>query len=520
MKGLVTALLAEVPRGRLRLAAAVLLAFLASFSSVALMGLSAWLISFAALMPPVLYLQAPAVGVRTFAISRGVFRYLERLVGHDVALRMQSALRVRTYDALARTTLIGARRGDLLSRVMADTEAVTDVLVRVLIPFSSALLVVTVTSAGVAVISPGAGAVLLVTALLAGVVVPWWAQRASLAVDAAAVPTRGRLSDAVREVARTAPDLVAHGAEAPALERLLGLDAELREQESRGAWVRGVAGAVQVVAAGVAVVAGLAIGAPAVVSGAMHPTFLAVLALTPLALHEVLATFASAAQTWTRARSALGRVAEMLEADPVGTGDVVPDGEAAPGLRLSGVSVGWPGGPVVQEGLDLGVAPGERVALTGASGVGKTTVAATAMGLIPPRSGVVERGGRVGYLAQDAHIFATSVAENVRIGDKDASNEEISRALARAGLPLEPERLVGEDGASLSGGERRRLALARLLVADRDLWILDEPTEHLDQATAEALMADVWEASTGRAVLVITHDPSVVSACDRELRLS
>lgn len=148
MKGLLTALLAEVPRGRLRLLAAVLLAFLASFSSVALMGLSAWLISFAALMPPVLYLQAPAVGVRTFAISRGVFRYLERLVGHDVALRMQSALRVRTYDALARTTLIGARRGDLLTRVMADTEAVTDVLVRVLIPFSSALLVVTVTSVG------------------------------------------------------------------------------------------------------------------------------------------------------------------------------------------------------------------------------------------------------------------------------------------------------------------------------------------------------------------------------------
>ncbi|MDO5066040.1 MAG: thiol reductant ABC exporter subunit CydC [Propionibacteriaceae bacterium] len=520
MRGLLSTLLAEVPKGRLRLAGAVALAFLASFSSVALMGLSAWLISFAALMPPVLYLQAPAVGVRTFAISRGVFRYLERLLGHDVALRMQSALRVRTYDALARTTLIGARRGDLLTRVMADTEAVTDVLVRVLIPFSSALLVVTAASVGVAVISPGAGAVLLVTALVAGVLVPWLAQRASIDVDEAAVPSRGRLADAVREVARTAPELVAHGAEGAALERLRGLDAELHAQESRGAWVRGVAGAVQVVAAGVAVVAGLAIGAPAVVSGQMHPTFLAVLALTPLALHEVLATFAAAAQTWTRARASLRRVAEVLEAEPVGTGDVVPDGEAAAGLRLAGVAVGWPGGPVVQEGLDLTVAPGERVALTGVSGVGKTTVAATAMGLIPPLAGVVERGGRVGYLAQDAHIFATSVAENVRIGNKEASDEQVAQALARAGLPLEPGRLVGEDGASLSGGERRRLALARLLVADRDLWILDEPTEHLDQATAEMLMADVWQASASRAVLVITHDPEVVAACDRELHLS
>lgn len=520
MKGLLTTLVAEVPRGRLRLAAAVLLAFLASFSSVALLGLSAWLISFAALMPPVLYLQAPAVGVRTFAISRGVFRYLERLFGHDVALRMQSALRVRTYDALARTTLIGARRGDLLTRVMADTEAVTDVLVRVLIPFSSALLVVTATSVGLAVISPASGAVLLVTALVAGVLVPWLAQRASLAVDAAAAPTRGRLSDAVREMARTAPDLVANGVEAPVLERLLDIDAELRTQESRGAWVRGIAGAVQVVAAGVAVVAGLAIGGSAVVAGQLHSTFLAVLALTPLALHEVLATFTAAAQTWTRARSSLSRVAELLAADPVGTGDVVPEGEAAAGLRLTAVSVGWPGGEVVQRDLDLVVRPGERVALTGSSGVGKTTVAVTAMGLIPPLSGVVERGGRVGYLAQDAHIFATSVAENVRIGDKEASDEQVAAALASAGLPLDPTRLVEEDGRSLSGGERRRLALARLLVADRDLWLLDEPTEHLDQATAEALMADVWQASSGRAVLVITHDPTVVAACDRVVHLS
>lgn len=515
---MITQLLKAVPHGRARLAAAVALAFLASFSSVALMGLSAWLISFAALMPPVLYLQAPAVGVRTFAISRGALRYVERLVGHDVALRMQSTLRMRTYDCLARTTLIGARRGDLQARIMADTEAVTDILIRVVIPFASALLVVAAASIGIGVLSPGAGAILLVTALLAGVVVPWLAQRASLAADAAAAPTRGRLADAVRELARTAPDLVAYDAGDGALARFAAIDDELRRQEARGAWVRGVAAAGQVLAAGIAVVAGLAIGGPAVRAGTLHPTALAVLALVPLALHEVLATFAQAAQTWTRARSALGRIAELLDADPIGTGDV-PDGDAAPGLVLAGVSVGWPGGPVVQADLNLSVRPSERVALTGPSGIGKTTVAATAMGLIPPLVGEVSRGGRVGYLAQDAHIFATSIAENVRIGNKDATDDEVADALARAGLPIDPDRLVGEDGTTLSGGERRRLALARLLVADRDLWILDEPTEHLDQATADALMTDVWAASAGRAVLVITHDVDVVAACDRELRL-
>ena len=520
MRGLLTDLIRAIPLGRLRLGLAVLLAVAASASSVALMGISAWLISFAALLPPVLYLQAPAVGVRTFAISRGVFRYVERLVGHDVALRMQSGLRMRTYDSLARTTLIGARRGDLLTRVVADTEAVTDVVVRVLIPVASGLLVITGASVGIAFVSPWAGLALFATTLLAGVVVPLFAQRATLAADHDAAPARGELADAVREVARTAPDLVAYGAEHTSLARLLEVDDRLKRLEARGAWVRGVATSAQVLAAGGAVVAGLAIGGPAVASGTMHPTFLAVLALVPLALHEVLATFVAAAQTWTRTRSSLARVREILDADPVGTGDVVPDGEAGPGLELDGVAIGWPGAPVLRNGLDLVVKPGEKVACTGASGIGKTTLAVTAMGLIPPHAGTVRRGGRVGYLAQDAHIFTTSVAENVRIGNKDATDEQVRDALHRAGLPLDPGRLVGEDGGTLSSGERRRLALARLLVADRDLWILDEPTEHLDQATAEALMDDVWRACEGRAVLVISHDPAVVAACDRELHLA
>ena len=520
MRGLLTDLIRSIPLGRLRLGLAVLLAVAASASSVALMGVSAWLISFAALLPPVLYLQAPAVGVRTFAISRGVFRYVERLVGHDVALRMQSGLRMRTYDSLARTTLIGAHRGDLLIRAVSDTEAVTDVVVRVLIPVASGLLVITGTSVGIAFVSPWAGVALFATTLLAGVVVPLLAQRATFTADRDAAPTRGELADTVREVARTAPDLVAYGAEHACLARLLEVDDRLRHQEARSAWVQGVAASAQVLAAGCAVVAGLAIGGPAVASGTMPPAFLAVLALVPLALHEVLATFVAAAQTWTRTRSSLARVREILETEPIGTGDVIPDGQTDPGLELADVAIGWPGAPVLRSNLDLVVRPGDRVACTGASGIGKTTLAVTAMGLIPPRAGTVRRGGRIGYLAQDAHIFATSIAENVRIGNKDATDEQISDALHRAGLPLDPSRLVGEDGTTLSGGERRRLALARLLVADRDLWILDEPTEHLDQATAEALMGDVWRACEGRAVLVISHDPAVVAACDRELHLA
>ncbi|MFD0867454.1 ATP-binding cassette domain-containing protein, partial [Tessaracoccus lubricantis] len=152
-------------------------------------------------------------------------------------------------------------------------------------------------------------------------------------------------------------------------------------------------------------------------------------------------------------------------------------------------------------------------------GVGKTTLAATAMGLIAPLAGRVSRGGHVGYLEQDAHIFATTVAENVRIGDKDATDEAVVEALARAGLPMDPQRRIGESGTTLSGGERRRLALARLLVGRRDLIILDEPTEHLDRETADALMADVWRAFAEHPVLVITHDPDVMAQCTRVVRM-
>ncbi len=533
MRRLLRDLLREVPKGRKLLVMSVLLAALASASSVALMGVSAWLISFAALAPPVLYLQPAAVGVRAFGISRGVFRYLERIVGHDLALRMQAALRVRVYDKLAATTLIGRRRGDLLTRVVADVTAIQDLVVRVVVPLASAAVVVVATTIALAFLDVASALVLLATALLAGVALPWWTQRLSLAADQASVPTRGRLADGVRELARTGTDLVAYGAEDTVLDRLLAIDEELRAQESRAAWLRGIATAGQVVAAGIAVAAALWFGTTAVASGALDPRFLAVLALTPLAMHEVLATFTQAAQTLTRAGTALGRITEILDAEPVGTGDVTV-GEGKPGLELLDVSAGWPipsgpflstraaapsspvpGSRSVQSSVTLAVAPGERVALVGPSGVGKTTVAATAMGLIPPLSGTVRRGGRVGYLAQDAHIFATTVAENVRIGNRDATAEDIADALARAGLPIDPERRIGEAGSTLSGGERRRLALARLLVGRRDLIILDEPTEHLDRETADALMADVWRAFADAPVLVITHDADVIAACDR-----
>ncbi|MDN5563103.1 MAG: thiol reductant ABC exporter subunit CydC [Luteococcus sp.] len=516
-----------VPRGRRRLALSVLLASLASGASVALMAVSAWLLSRAAEHPPVLYLEAAAVGVRFFGILRGVARYAERLVGHDLALRMQGALRLHAYDRLSRTTLLGSRQGDLLTRLVADVEAVQDVVVRVLVPLCSASIVMLGTSIALAFFSPGSAAVLLASALAAGILLPWLAQRLSRTADARAVAARAELAVAMHELARNAPDLVAYGRGRARLDRQAALQDRLETADRRAAWTRGLATAGQVLAAGIAVIAALWVGGRAVAGGVLLGRNLAVLVLTPLALHEVLATFTQAAQTWTRARTSLVRVQSLLDAPSVGRGDR-PPAEACdePGLELCGVTIGWPGGHALAEDLNLVVRRGDRVAITGPSGVGKTTLAATVMGLIPPLSGRVITRGQVGFLAQDAHIFATSVAENVRIGNRDADEARVAAALAAAGLDLPADRIVGEQGATLSGGEVRRLALARLLAGDpgtpqtAQVFVLDEPTEHLDAETAETLMEDLWRVCGDSPVIVVTHDPEVVAQCSRVVQMA
>ena len=456
-----------------RLVAAVALSVLASGAGVALMGVSAWLLSRAAEHPPVLYLLIAIVGVRAFGLTRGVFRYLERLVGHWVALQAQADLRVQTYAALARSSWVGRRSGDLLSRVVNDVEAVQDLVVRVAVPIASAGLVAVATTAVLSVFSPAAGVVVGLSAVLAGVVLPWLAGRWSRSADSRLAPLRGELADVVVEVGDAAADLIAYGAQASQLDRVRAVDAQLRRAEARTAFVLGLASAGQVLAAGVAVLGGLVLGGREVVAGTLAPVHLAVLVLTPIALHEVLAGLPTAVQTRSRATAALARVRALLDAAPVGRGDLVdvagePDVTPGPARIVArGLTAGWPGRPAVVSGLDLSVAAGERVALIGPSGIGKTTVAATLLGLLEPRAGSVDVSGSLGYLEQDAYLFDTTVAENVRIGHRDATDAEVAAACARVGLDLSPERLVGEHGGHVSGGEARRIALARVVVGHR-----------------------------------------------------
>lgn len=501
----------------------VALGVIAELSAVGLMAVSAWLLSRAAQHPPVLYLMTAIVGVRALGLARGVFRYRERLAGHDIALDLQARLRVRGYQRLAEGRPL-RRSGDLLTRLTADLDAVQDLVVRVIVPVISIAVVIIAGSAATALISPQAGLLLLAGSVVSGAVLPWAAARTAGRAADQLVPLRARLADEVAEIGHSREDLVAYGADRAALDRLAEVDARLAAAERRTAWTAGLMTALQWCCTGAVITGSLIIGGRAVAAGELNPVFLAVLALTPFALHEAISVLPGTAVTWRRTRAALRRAAELI--NPTDAAPVRASTTAGPGLPLAvhGLTVGWPGAEPVVNDLDLRVRPGERVALVGPSGIGKSTVAATLMGFIPPVAGTFAITDRVGYLAQDAHVFDTTVAENVRIGAREAADDDVRRALQQVELDFEPDRPVGEFGATISGGEARRLAISRLAVSrlvdgDHDLLILDEPTEHLDRETADEIIDVLWRLDQRAAVLVITHDPLVMDRCDRVIDL-
>jgi ATP-binding cassette subfamily C protein CydC len=502
----------------------------AAGASVGLMATAAWLISRAALHPPVLHLMVAIVAVRAFGISRGALRYVERLAGHDAALRVLGVLRVRLFrqlERLAPAGLAAFRRTDLVQRLVTDVDAVLDMLTRVVLPYAVTVLVGAGSVVLVGVLSPVAGGALAVGLVIVGAVVPLLQSAAARRNDGRLAPLRGELAVGTVDLLHGLPDLIAYGAVDAQLARLADADTRLRDAERRSSVAAGTSAAVTALTTGLCVLVGLAAGAVAVRAGSLRGELLAVIVLTPLAVFEAAAGLPAAAQRFAGARSALQRLAEVFAtASPVSEPTSPVSLSAGPHtLRLDGVSAEWVRGRTAVRDVDLVLAPGTRIAITGPSGCGKTTVAALLVRFLDPSAGRVTIDGIdlrqipgdqirqiVGYLPEDAHLFDTTIGENLRIGRRDATEAQMREALAKArlldwvnGLPLGLDTLVGEHGMALSGGQRRRLALARALLADFEVLVLDEPTEHLDDATAVALTRDLLAAAGNRSVVLITH---------------
>lgn len=519
---------------------AAFLGFLASLSSVALLATAGWLISKASTRPPVLDLSVAAVLVRVFALGRSVFRYAERLVGHDAAFRGLTGLRVAVYERLERLAPAGLSafsRGDLLARLVADVDAALDLPLRVVLPWAQAVLVSVAVVAFTAWLVPGAGLVVGVALLLGLTVVPWLAARVAARAEARLAPARGELSGAVVATLQGSPDLLAYGAAPAAVARTRRLDAELTGLAGREAAGLGLSAGLGVLLQGAAVVVSLLVAIPAVRDGRLEPVWLAVVALLPLAAYDVVATLPSSALALQKVRASALRLVEVVDAPVPVTEPATPAAAPAAPYRLDAtdLSARWrPDLPDTLHGVDLAVAPGERVAVVGPSGAGKSTLAAVLLRFLAYDGSATLSGTElaalsgddlrqvVGLLGQDSHLFDTSIAANLRLARPDATDDDLRAVLARVhlgdwldGLPAGLATDVGEAGRRVSGGERQRLALARLLLADRPVLVLDEPTEHLDPSTADALAADLLTLTEGRSVVLVTHRVADLEGVDR-----
>ncbi|MFJ3584446.1 thiol reductant ABC exporter subunit CydD [Streptomyces sp. NPDC090127] len=530
-------------RGRMGLA--LLLGSLALGSAVGLMAVSGWLISRASEQPPVLYLMVAVTATRAFGIGRAVFRYAERIVSHDAVLRMLAELRVAVYRRLERIApagLRGSRRGDLLSRLVQDVDALQDYWLRWLLP-AGAALVVGVGSVGfTAWLLPEAGAVLAVGLLSAGVAVPLLSGAIARHAERRLAPARGALTGTVVDLLRGCAELTVAGALEDRIGRARAADRTLTSIASRQAAATAIGAGLSALACGITVAAAAVVGVQAVRDGRLDGVTLAVVVLTPLAAFEAVTGLPLAVQYRQRVKRSAERVYEVLDAPaPVHE----PERPAAPPaspfpLEVTGLSARHAGQRAeALSGFELTLEAGRRVAVVGASGSGKTTLAQVLLRFLDADSGAYRIGGieataldgddvrrLVGLCAQDAHIFDSSVRENLRLARTGASDDDLRAALGRArllewvdGLPDGLDTLVGEHGSRLSGGQRQRLALARALLADFPVLVLDEPAEHLDLATADALTDDLLRATEGRTTVLITHRLHGLDAVDEVLVL-
>jgi thiol reductant ABC exporter CydC subunit len=553
------------------IAIGALLAFFAVGANVALMGLSAYLISKAALVSNVAEVALAITGVRVLAIGRAAFRYLERYVTHRATFEILADLRVWFFAAiepLAPARLADRRSGDLLARIVGDVDTLEDFYVRVLIPPIVAALVTAFGGVLLGVFDPVLGLVLVAFLVLTGVILPAVSQRLSRAAAHAQIAARGELdANLVDEIGGLA-DLIVLDRAAAHRATVLTLGDEVDAAIDRLAGVQAATNALAAVFAGLAGLAVLAVGVELVGLGRLDGVFLALLPLVAVACFEVSGPLSQAFALQEANAAAARRLFELTDLEPrpgevacVGAAADAPGAAAAPSVdaataapgaaaspRPSGHAIDirglrfryGPDEPYVIDGLDLSIPSGTSLAIVGPSGSGKSTLVNLLLRFWEPAEGEIRIGGRdirayppddvramIGVVAQDVHLFNGTIRDNLAVADPDVTDERIVAACRLAqvhdtidALPDGYDTRVGENGLLLSGGERQRLAIARAIIKDAPILVLDEATANLDVATERDLITALGPFIRGRTTIVISHRSSVAGMTDAKLTLA
>ena len=532
------------------IAVGALVGFLAVASNVALMAVSAFLISKAALVSNVAEVALAITAVRVLAIGRAAFRYFERTVTHRATFAILADLRVwffASIEPLAPARLATRRSGDLLTRIVGDIETLEDFYVRVVLPPIVAGLVTLFAALGLGLLNVTLGLTLAGFLVASGIVLPLVARRLSRAPGAAAIANRGEFGATLVDEINGLADLVALDRAAAHRDLVLALGAEVDAAGERVAIIRSATSATSSMLAGLAGVTVLAIGTGLVEAGRLDPVFLAALPLVAFASFEVVGPLAQAFGSWDTNKAAAERLFELTDSRPPVV-DPAPAARSpsasvfptAPGIEIRDLRFRYGADePFVIDGLDLSVAPGTSLAIVGPSGSGKSTIVNLLLRFWEYEEGEIRIGGRdirdaraddvrrlLGVVPQDVHLFDATIRDNLAVADADVTDERIKQACRLAQvhafietLPQRYETRVGENGVLLSGGERQRLAIARAIIKDAPILILDEATANLDVETEAALLDSLAPFITGRTTIVISHRMSVAARTDRQLVL-
>ncbi len=522
----------------------VLLSLVTLLSAIGLLTLSGWFISASALAGATALgakqfnYFTPGAGVRGFAIFRTVGRYFERITTHEATFRVLAHLRswfYRHLEALGPARLQSYRSADLLNRLVADINALDNLYLRVLVPTLVAGIVGVLVVMFIATFSTAVALVTAAGLLLAGVLLPWGAQLAGRRTGRSQLLLLSRLRTHLLALVQGQADLQIYGGVTPAIEKIHQAECKLQQTQLRMALISGLTTAMLTLIGGLTGIAALLLGIDLVHEGLIAPAQLAMLVFCVLAVFEAVAPLPLAFQYWSKTSAAAGRLTEITQqeadirfpdrgVDPVQPGQLAFDAVCFRYVKDV---------PRALEQFSLSVVPGEHVLILGHTGSGKSSIINLLARFYEAEAGCVSLAGQsvqaydeatlraqMSVLSQPVQLFAGSVADNLRLADPQASEQQMMGVLGQVMLadalgedPLAYQ--VGESGSRLSGGQRKRLGLARALLKPAPLLLLDEPTEGLDAGTEAAVVAAMLAGCQGRTLLMISHHLQMAEHFDR-----
>ncbi len=526
------------------IALSVLFGFATIASSIGLLGASAYIISAAATQPSIAVLQVPIVGVRFFGIARGVFRYVERLVSHQVTFRLLARLRVWFYEKLeplspARLQMFPS--GDLLSRVIADIDTLQNFYTRAVAPPVVAVCIALFGGALLAQYHWKLTLALWIFFALAGILLPWLTLILARGVGGTQLAVRASLNIALVDGIQGLPDLLAFGRVDDQIRMIRTLGEDLATLQKRSTLIVGMRAALMSLLTNLGMGVVLVLAIHLVSAGQLDGVYLATIALIALASFEALVPLPQAAQHLDENTAAARRLFEIVDAPPAVIDPAEPFSTPPSfDIEIKNLSFRYPNFPYPTSNLQFPIAnfqsptlnqisfslpQGKSLAIVGPSGAGKTTLLNLLLRFWEYQQGEILLDGQdlrdfpqediracFGVVSQDTHFFNGSVRENLLLGSPTATDEQIESAARGAqihrfieSLPDGYDTWIGEQGFNLSGGERQRLSLARALLKDTPILLLDEPTAHLDLLTGRAFMRSLQNMPSQRSQIIISH---------------